>query len=47
MGDGGRSRGKYAGLAPLADLIFQAIEQHTQIASGDQGGLSSGYYLNG
>ncbi len=47
VGDGARSNGKHRGVAPEAQLVFQAIEQYTDVLPDHAGGLSSGYYLSG
>ncbi len=47
LGDGTRSRGKYRGLAPAAELVFQAIEQYTEVKREHRAEMPSGYYLNG
>lgn len=47
VGNGSKSNKKHYGVAPKAQLVFQAIEQYTQIKSDRQNQLKSGYYLNG
>ena len=47
LGDGKRSHGKYSGLAPKANLVFQAIEQYTHIKADKRHLIQSGYFLNG
>lgn len=47
LGDGQASAGKYAGLAPGASLVFQAMEQYTTIKPAYQQYLATGYYLSG
>ena len=46
-GSGARSKGRHRGIAPEAQIVFQAIEQYTEILSDAGDGLSSGHYLNG
>lgn len=47
LGSGQASDGRYRGLAPKANLVFQAIEQFTTINAEHSGEISSGYYLSG
>lgn len=47
LGSGVASEGRYRGLAPKANLVFQAIEQFTSINAEHVGDVSSGYYLSG
>lgn len=47
LGDGFASEGRYRGMAPKAQLVFQAIEQFTAINTLHQNEIASGYYLSG
>lgn len=47
LGSGEASQGHYRGVAPKAQLVFQAIEQFTKIKSVYASDLQSGYYLSG
>lgn len=47
LGNGSLSQGKYIGVAPKAELVFQAIEQYTEVKAAYRSELSSGYYLSG
>ncbi|MDJ0807601.1 MAG: S8 family serine peptidase [Gammaproteobacteria bacterium] len=47
VGSGSRSGGKYRGIAPQARLVFQAIEQHTEIKAEHRARIPSGFYLSG
>lgn len=47
LGDGGLSDGRYAGVAPEAELVFQSIEQFTEITSTYRTQIPNGYYLSG
>lgn len=47
VGSGARSDGKHRGVATEARLVFQAIEQYTEIQADHQKDLPSGYYLSG
>jgi len=47
LGSGQRSGGKYSGLAPEAQLVFQAIEQYTPVRADRRHDIASGFYLNG
>ncbi len=46
-GNGRRSGGRIAGIAPACELVFQAIEQYTEVRPEYRARLPSGYYLNG
>ncbi|MEJ2692017.1 MAG: S8 family serine peptidase [Candidatus Thiodiazotropha sp.] len=47
LGSGARSHGKYSGVAPKAELVFQAIEQYTPVRTDRREEIAPGYYLNG
>lgn len=47
VGTGGASGGSYRGVAPQAELVFQAIEQYTDIKPEFTSQISPGYYLSG
>jgi len=47
LGSGVRSSGLHQGVAPEAQLVFQAIEQYVEVKSDYRGQLESGYYLSG
>ncbi len=47
LASGARSNGTHRGVAPAAELVFQALEQRTQVKAQHQSSLPSGYYLSG
>jgi subtilisin family serine protease len=47
LGNGTRSGGTVRGMAPLARLAFQAVEQYLNVKPAYQGDLPDGYYLVG
>ncbi len=47
LGDGASSGGKIRGIAPRAQLVFQSLEQFTQIRAEYAKGRPSGFYLSG
>lgn len=47
LGSGSKSRGRYQGLAPAAQLVFTAMEQKVEIASQWQNRIANGFYLIG
>ncbi len=47
LGSGAASQGKHGGLAPAAQLVFQAMEQQVAMLPGAPASLPSGYYLAG
>lgn len=47
LGSGKASDGHYQGIAPGAELVFQAIEQYTEITPAMQSQIPTGYYLSG
>lgn len=47
LGDGRLSDGRYTGVAPAAELVFQSIEQFTEIKSAYRSQIPNGYYLSG
>lgn len=47
LGSGEASSGRYRGVAPGANLVFQAIEQYTEVSTSYRNEISSGYYLSG
>jgi len=47
LGSGIRSSGLHQGVAPEAQLVFQAIEQHVEVKSEYSNQFKSGYYLSG
>lgn len=47
LGSGERSAGLHQGVAPEAQLVFQAMEQYVDIRSEYRDELRSGYYLSG
>lgn len=47
LGAGTASAGVHGGLAPAAQLVFQAIEQQLEMLPGAPASLRSGYYLAG
>jgi serine protease AprX len=46
-GSGAASKGVHGGLAPAAQLVFQAMEQQVAMLPGAPASLPSGYYLAG
>ena len=47
LGNGAASDGRICGLAPGAELVFQAIEQYTVVRREQQQAIAPGYYLSG
>jgi subtilisin family serine protease len=47
VGSGAASGGKFRGVAPEAELVFQAIEQYTEVRPEYTGRMPSGTYLSG
>ena len=47
LGSGQASQGKHRGVAPGANLVFQAIEQFTSVKAMYADSIASGYYLSG
>ena len=47
LGSGAASAGAHCGVAPAADLVFQALEQDLHMLPGSGARLASGYYLAG
>ncbi len=47
LGNGARSRGQHQGVAPEAQLVFQAIEQYTNFTAEWRDNYANGYYLSG
>lgn len=47
LGSGEASEGRYRGVAPGANLVFQAIEQYTAVTPAYQNEIKTGYYLSG
>lgn len=47
LGNGARSAGLHQGIAPEAELVFQAIEQFVDVKSEYRARLKSGFYLSG
>lgn len=47
LGDGRLSAGRFSGLAPAAQLVFQAMEQYTEVLPEHRHQIPSGWYLNG
>ena len=47
VGSGALSGGIHRGVAPQAELVFQALEQYTEIKHSFASQMKSGYYLSG
>jgi subtilisin family serine protease len=47
VGSGALSRGEHRGAAPEAELVFQSIEQHTEIRPAHAARIPTGFYLSG
>ncbi len=47
LSNGARSNGTHRGVAPAAELVFQALEQRTQVKPQHQNSLPTNYYLSG
>jgi len=47
LGDGASSSGQIRGIAPEAELVFQALEQYTEIKPEHARQVASGHYLSG
>lgn len=47
LGDGSASAGQIRGIAPGAELVFQALEQYTEVRPEHVARLASGHYLSG
>lgn len=47
MGNGSRSQGQHRGVAPKAELVFQALEQFTATKPAVAARMPSGFYLSG
>ncbi len=47
VGNGQLSEGRYRGVAPEAELVFQSIEQFTEVKTEFRTQMPTGYYLSG
>jgi serine protease AprX len=47
VGSGAASAGRFRGVAPDAELVFEAIEQYTDVLPAHHGMIAPGYYLSG